>query len=561
MGFDGRCYGFQVKTRAIVATLVCLVAVAALIAGPARPASAQNAIEVMGVVYDLPDNNRFDYSSSEEQTIAVLGQNARSQLIIEGDVNEGKIENGIPGYAVVSGNVSLSCMLEPNRADTSSAGWEPSDDTATTVSGVDVGGKINSGAIVLQSSIDRIFWTNELIETDVFSGGAQTKQLYTTKDIQLQNGCYYRLIVAYELCRHVDDSQILMVTTHNYEFRNVAEVFEFYAVTIDESQRTSSSTTPRKSLGTKANTGLDNGFSESNAIDKDDMHFGWDLGEFFVNGYTRETVDRDGNPVFLKNVGDRVTLWFRLNQDIEMINGDPNLTVSVDKNGYDRDFEVPQANLGRGVLIVRFTDHEGVAHDPVIYTDFLAANAKTGADTRVQLFEEGDYEVALDYEIVHTQQIGPISQPQYGNYQVRFKFSIRNGNCMVYPMDAGTGAELAANALTENGFRLDMARSRYLTIDVVRSTVSMSGGALVEDVRFNRPAKDGDQYLDSGIYTFTVSNLYTGESTTKTIYVGTDKYLRALARNGMTVADLNAKLAAGTQVTEEGELVSRESVQ
>ena len=60
---------------------------------------------------------------------------------------------------------------------------------------------------------------------------------------------------------------------------------------------------------------------------------------------------------------------------------------------------MPKTNFKHGTLIIRFTDFQGNKSDPIIYTDFLAANARTGADTRVQFFEEGDYEVALDYEI------------------------------------------------------------------------------------------------------------------------------------------------------------------
>ena len=39
-----------------------------------------------------------------------------------------------------------------------------------------------------------------------------------------------------------------------------------------------------------------------------------------MSGYTDEVKGSDGNMVFLKNVGDKVTLWFRLNQDINKLN-------------------------------------------------------------------------------------------------------------------------------------------------------------------------------------------------------------------------------------------------
>lgn len=113
--------------------------------------------------------------------------------------------------------------------------------------------------------------------------------------------------------------------------------------------------------------------------------------------------------------------------------------------------------------------------------------------------------------------------PSYSNYCITFKFSVRNSNCMVYPFDAQTGAELSDGAVAESGFYLDLARSRYLDIDI-RKEVEVEGqDGLVEDTRFNRAAADGDVYTDKGVYTITVSNRYTGETTTKVIRVGSAK--------------------------------------
>ena len=72
-----------------------------------------------------------------------------------------------------------------------------------------------------------------------------------------------------------------------------------------------------RNLGMLTNTGKDNGYSGENVIGIKDPHYGWEIGRFYVSGYTRETKDDSGNPVFLKNVGDQVTLWFNLGQDID----------------------------------------------------------------------------------------------------------------------------------------------------------------------------------------------------------------------------------------------------
>lgn len=310
-------------------------------------------------------------------------------------------------------------------------------------------------------------------------------------------------------------------------------------------------------MGSVVNAGHDTGFSEDNKITEKDPHFGWTLGSFYVDGYTRVTEDKNGDPVFLKTVGDTVTLWFELDQDITKLNGDDMLSICEDTNGYDEYFGVEKTNMGRGTLIIRHTDYQNHAGDPVIYTDYLAANATKGAAVEVKLCEEGDYEVALDYEIREDNLdiFGWNPLPSYHNYRIYFRFSVRNGNCMVYPFDVVTGAELTNSSITENGFYLDLAKSRYLNIDIKKEVRKEGAEGLTEDVRFNKPAKDGEQYTDEGIYTIKVSNIYTNQTTTKVIYVGTDDVLKAHVATGLSIADVEYHLSMGATVAEDGTLI------
>ena len=127
---------------------------------------------------------------------------------------------------------------------------------------------------------------------------------------------------------------------------------------------------------------------------------------------------------------------------------------------------------------------------------------------------------------------------------------------MVFPFDIESGNELFNNNLTENGFRLDLAQSKYLTIDVSKSTIKESSNKLLtQDVRFNRPAKDGDTFTEEGMYTITVKNLYTdSEPTIKTIYVGTNKYLKALSKYNLSIDELNDQIRNGAKVNKDGRL-------
>ncbi|WP_407723727.1 hypothetical protein [Ruminococcus sp. JL13D9] len=310
-------------------------------------------------------------------------------------------------------------------------------------------------------------------------------------------------------------------------------------------------------LGESVKTGWDNGYKGDEKITEGDVHFNWKIGEFYVDGFTSTVKGEDNTPIFLKNVGDKVQLWFSLKQNIDKLNNDENLSISEDSNGFDEYFSVPKTNFGRGALIIRKTDYTNAKSDPIEYKDYLAAKASPNADTEVELCEEGDYEVALDYEIKNDpRKIFDVSIiPTYSNYKIFFKFSVRNGNSMVYPFDVKTKGELSNTSVTENGFYLDFANSRYLDINIKKEVLNEGANGLAEDVRFNRPAKDGEEYTEEGIYTITSSNRYTGQLTTKRIYVGKNDVLKAVAATGLSVKDVNDYIANGAKVKNDGSIM------
>ena len=309
-------------------------------------------------------------------------------------------------------------------------------------------------------------------------------------------------------------------------------------------------------LGSPANAGLDTGYNESNEITRQDPHFGWTLGQFAISGSTGKAETTDGTPIFLKTEGDKVSLSFELAQDINALNGKESLTVSGDSDGYDQYFQIDRTDFGQGALIVRHTNYQNAAGEPQIYTNYLNG-IEAGANTEVILLEEGDYEVRLDYELKNdVRQVGPVSVfPEYSNYVIDIKFEVRNGNSMVFPFDLATGSELTNEAYAPNGFYLDLARSRYLDINVKKEVMAAGANGLVEDTRFNGPARDGDQYAEEGIYTITAKNPSTGQETIKTIYVGSNPILKAYAVTGLPIETINERLANGEVVSEDGTLI------
>lgn len=307
---------------------------------------------------------------------------------------------------------------------------------------------------------------------------------------------------------------------------------------------------------TAQSTKKDHGFADGTTITNDDPHFGWSLGKFYITGFS-DTGKENESTIFFKTVGDELTLSFALDQNIDKLNKDETLSIGSDKKGYDEYFGIEESDFGRGTLIVRYTDYENLTHDAIVYNDYLTGVAKGKADTKIKLAEEGDYEIALDYEVKNDKRVvfGKSIAPSRHDYRIFCKFSVRNGNTMIYPFDVKTKAELSNGAITENGFYLDTAKSRYLNLNIKKEILKEGATGLTEDTRFNKVAKDGEQFTDEGIYTITATNRYTNETTTKKIYVGTNDVLKAFVSSNLSIEEIQTQLANGATVDENGTII------
>jgi len=299
---------------------------------------------------------------------------------------------------------------------------------------------------------------------------------------------------------------------------------------------------------------VDNGYCIPEQTSKTDIHDGWKLGEFVLSGYTSKK--QIGNTfVFLKNVGDRIELNFNLLQDIDDVKGDGKIVVEKDLKGYDKIFNIEKSDFGRGMLIIRHVNYEGTKKI-VPYKDFLSGKSRS-AVTNIQMLEEGDYDVALDYKL--RDKVNYILPDDFTDYKMSCSFKVRNSNCMVFLFDVDNGMrEIRNGATVLNGFRLDLAKSRYLDINIERVVlVSDKNGRYVEDVRENKAAKDGAIYSEEGIYVVEVSNPVTQRKTTKKIYVGSNKVLTAYVKpenSAFSIEDIATYVERGATIDSYGKI-------
>ena len=534
----------------ISAMILCVVVLTTLYSVNTFAKSEKN--EVVGKVYEFDKNDDYDISESDKfsftDKVATYGE-----LSLFGNIGNISEKNGVPAYEVTSGNLDLYYTYSDALLKAEEKKWHLVADKGKKLDGNKLDKKILKGAIIIQTSKDRKNWTDIKSLTNAFEDEpVSTETMYKTTDVQILNGCYYRIIVVYKTEKLEKIKKIAFVPVKDYEYKKTAEVYEFSAYSPSTEQEVSESE-QTYALGKKTRVKEFDGYSGSSEIEKKDIHYNWDIGQFFVSGFTDKVKESDGNVVFLKNVGDKVTLWFNLKQNINELNGDKDLKITDDTEGYDQYFETERTDFGKGTLIIRYTDYNNNSSEPQIYKNYLEANTSVGADTKVQLFEEGDYEVALDYEVTSDQLIDKV-----GHYRIFFTFSVRNGNCMVYPLDASTGSELTNSSMTENGFMLDLAKSRYLQINVKRGVLTDSADGLVEDTRSNAPARDGEKYTEEGIYTITATNQYTNQKTTKKIYVGRNNLMKAVMTSGLSIEEINKLISEGATIDDEGTLTLAE---
>ncbi len=542
----GKLYKQVVSGLTMVSMVISMIAITPIEA----KASSTNP---KGVQYQFDEDCKYVVSEAQAKS-DFAGETQFGTFSLDGNISSIDDKNGMQAFQVSKGTVVLKYDVNTELSVV--------EDKVKKVSNATLDSNVLKGTVIVQSSMDGENWIVDKAITDIANPDSGFDSIvYETNDVQQTNGCYFRVVVAYKTKTLVEESSFAIFDTSDYETVRWAEVYKFYLIDKNQGQQTSSNTSKRKvfqDIEYRTKTDTDSGYTGTNDETVDDPHYGWNLGDFIINGYTEDEVDSDGTPIIYKNAGDQITLWYSLKEDINKLHDNEDLFINEDKEGWDEYFNIPKTNFKKGTLIIRQTDADGEANDPVIYTNFLEANVRTGADTKVRLFEEGDYEVALDYEIKNTEPV----IDKVTNYRVFFKFKIRNSNCMIFPFDLTTQSELRDRGISETGFRLDYAESKYLIVNVEYQAIEFNGTSYVADTRENKVATNGREYTKEGIYLITVENKTKNNRTTeKTLYVGTSPIIKALSKNNISIDDVNELLRQGYTINEEGGLVSKTGVE
>ena len=557
------------KLLNICALIVLFISVICM--ARSRAYAADRTDKLSGSVYDFGDKD--DYNLNK----AVQTQDSAIRFFINGNVNAVSSKDGFVSYDVKSGNLKVFIDTFYGKEiyqETDKKQWHIITDKNKKVDSTTLSSVIGSGAIIVQTSKDGKIWINADSVTDIFSNyselnkreinGETKDSFYETTNLQIANGCYYRIIVAYRLQREIEPTKVLFATITNTEEKERVEIYQFHAFSSEVAQKEDLRNAKNKyEFSDVYRVDSTEGFKNPKRIESSDPHVDWTVGKFYVSGYT--SVQKDGDiPVFLKVPGDKTALWFNLEHELDKCNGRTDVKVDYIDSGSDIYFGTPNIkNIGRGMLIIRKTDNLN-QKERQIYTNYLEASATVGANTRIDLFEEGDYEVALDYRLHYDKPfVFGTTTTKTLSYRVFFQFKVRNGDISGFIRDIKTGQFIQNANVAEQGFYIDVANSKYLQMSIKREVLTEGLDGLVEDTQFTGVAQEGRWYTDEGVYTVTIVNPALENSTTggvlkKTVYVGNRDIMRAHMATGISLSEIKGRLDEGAYIDENGQIIDPE---
>ncbi|MBQ6168533.1 MAG: hypothetical protein IJK30_01115 [Ruminococcus sp.] len=517
---------------------------------PLNTSAKEQSISLNGMVYEFEEKSKYEVDESSP-TFKSEKTKTLGNLSITGDISNEFVKDNLTAFEISDGTVfSVQYKYDNTLKNAAKTDWHLVEDNDEVVNKVDLGDDVDYGAVILQTSFDGKKWFKAKTYRNI-SGDITFNEDSGINDIQLVNGCYYRIIVAYKTAKDESKKRSIKNPIIDTEYKKYAEVYGFYA-----GYKKSDTEVVGKEFNYRDQDYVKstdkNNYVGSGSIGSKDPHYGWNLGTFCLSGYT-DTGDT--SDIYLKTVGNRIKLSFKLEQDIKKLNGNNELVIKSDKDGSDGIFQTAKHNMRHGELIIKYTDEKGQSRITE-YSNYLEALASPGADTTVKLFEEGDYEVHLDYAIEDQDGINSTTY-----YRTSFSFKIRNGNCIVYIFDAKTGNELSNGDIAPNGFRIDTAKSRYSKLTMKKEILNNTENGLTADTRFNGVVTDGSVYTDEGIYTITADNRADSKiaSDVKTIYVGNNSLLKAYTKHlgspDYTIDKLNEMKKEGYTITNDGEVM------
>lgn len=187
--------------------------------------------EIAGKLYEFDKNSHYEFHEADtsEQTTT---ENTYGTFYISGNIATNGNKSGVPSYEVSDSGLSIYYNYGDTKLNANEDSWHLVNDKSKKVADMKLDSNIMKGAIILQTSKDRKNWVDVQTIYNAFSDTPiRTDSIYSATDVELINGCFYRVVVVYELSIRTENSNFLFINTDKYDYKKCAEVYEFYAYT------------------------------------------------------------------------------------------------------------------------------------------------------------------------------------------------------------------------------------------------------------------------------------------------------------------------------------------
>ena len=192
-------------------------------------AYADNSYTIESKNYELSDGVSFNIEGVSSKSTLCYGANSIGSLKVSGSVNEQSTYNSYNAIGAY-GEVALTYSYNGVYQTGSKEQWNLSSSNAKTVNGIDLGKKVEKGAIIVERSYDGRQWETVSVQTNVFHKvDSDISSFYTICDADVRNGTYFRVTLAYRMQRKTGTERSLGIfSTDVYEYREFVEIRDFY---------------------------------------------------------------------------------------------------------------------------------------------------------------------------------------------------------------------------------------------------------------------------------------------------------------------------------------------
>lgn len=284
-------------------------------------------------IYELNDKAEYKYSSAVQKagTLAYGAKSLGTANVYGNDLEESSFRN-VTAFGA-TGPINIGYMYNGSYQTGTKTEWNLVSDSAKTVNGYDVGGKIQKGVIIIQKSSDGYNWA-EACKPVVNFFGKNTKgnaAIYVASEDELKQGTYFKMIVAYEMEKQTKAGDISN-WDGDWERHQYVEVYDFYLcyeanpVTVHD---VASMGTINSGGSTKNGFYINrNGSTNRITVSKD--------GGTATEIVGTETFTKAGSYIITTTTkfGKNFSYAIRINDGIQIVNMSPVVYVSDDKKGY-----------------------------------------------------------------------------------------------------------------------------------------------------------------------------------------------------------------------------------